>query len=205
MRLDPTIHRARPWRVHDLARDFTLLDAWRIPIEADPARGDTFADFYRVFVANGVETGSRVANALFRLRFFLGRALGLDRRAAPLPIPGCTETSVAERLTAEDRAANRARDVPAPAQPVDITYVYLFDTEALIEISNRTIHGLLHLGWVDGEAGGKTVEMAVYVKSRGRMSDGYMALIGPFRHLFVYPPWIRRICRRWDERPRRAG
>jgi hypothetical protein len=77
--------------------------------------------------------------------------------------------------------------------------VYLFADEALLEISNRTIHALLHLGWVDCDAGAKTVELAVYIKSRGRWSDAYMAVIQPFRHLFVYPPWIQRLTRRWNE------
>jgi hypothetical protein len=40
----------------------------------------------------------------------------------------------------------------------------------------------------------------VYVKSRGWFSDFYMALIGPFRHLVVYPAWFARIRRRWEAR-----
>jgi hypothetical protein len=34
-------------------------------------------------------------------------------------------------------------------------------------------------------------------------SQAYLALIKPFRHAFIYPAWIGRICRRWQEE--RAG
>jgi hypothetical protein len=73
--------------------------------------------------------------------------------------------------------------------------VYLFENESLSEISNRTIHALLHLCWVNPT----TARLAVYVKPRGRMSRFYMAAIGPFRHAIVYPSWMRSIQRRWAE------
>jgi hypothetical protein len=192
------VHRAHPWRVHTLCADFTLLDVWKIPVAADQARGERFVDFYRLFVDNGIATDSRVANALFALRFGLGRLFHLDA-AAPLPIPGCREASVSARLTEADLAANRIDQVRLPEQPVAVVPIYLFEDEALLEISNRTIHALLHLGWVDAPSGAKTVELAVYIKSRGRLSDLYMALIKPFRHALVYPPWIARLCRLWRE------
>jgi len=193
-----TIHRGRPWRVHTLCPDFTLLDLWTIPIEAVPARGQDFASFYRVFVANGTTTDSVLANLLFATRFWLGRMFHLDD-AARIAIPGCQETSVADRLSTEDRAANHADRITLPTAPVPVSPIYLYEDEALLEISNRTIHALLHLGWVDGSAGHKIVVLAVYIKSRGLWSDAYMTLIKPFRHALVYPPWIARICRAWDE------
>ncbi|MSP61641.1 MAG: DUF2867 domain-containing protein [Myxococcales bacterium] len=42
--------------------------------------------------------------------------------------------------------------------------------------------------------------MAVYIKSRGRWSDAYMALIAPFRHRVVYPALLGRIGRLWAKR-----
>jgi hypothetical protein len=196
-------HRQHPWRVHKLCPDFSLLDVWQIPIDADPARGEDFESFYRLFLDNGIATDSVIANTLFRLRLRLGRALGLDRSNVALPIPGCRETSVAARLTEEDRVSDRSQRVTMPYQPVEVMPIYLFDEEALLEISNRTIAALLHLGWVDAELGHKTVELAVYIKSRGWSSQAYLALIKPFRHAFIYPAWIGRICRRWQEE--RAG
>jgi hypothetical protein len=44
-------------------------------------------------------------------------------------------------------------------------------------------------------------QMGVYVKPRGRFGTAYMALIGPFRHLIVYPALMRQIKRAWDARP----
>jgi hypothetical protein len=55
--------------------------------------------------------------------------------------------------------------------------VYVFPDEALYELSNDTIHGLLHLG-----VAGDRVWLAVYVKHRGIASRLYMAAIWPARH-----------------------
>jgi hypothetical protein len=38
----------------------------------------------------------------------------------------------------------------------------------------------------------------VYVKHRGLLGRLYMALIGPFRHLVVYPSLIRAAVTRWS-------
>ena len=42
--------------------------------------------------------------------------------------------------------------------------------------------------------------MGIYVKPRGRLGALYMRLIGPFRHLIVYPALMRQIERAWDAR-----
>lgn len=103
VRGDARVHRSRPWRVHALVPDFEILDVWRIPIEADPSRGETFARFFDLAWANGTETDSRIVRALTRIRWMLGDAFGWDRYSGT--IPGSHERSIAERLTAEDRAA----------------------------------------------------------------------------------------------------
>lgn len=66
------------------------------------------------------------------------------------------------------------------------------------EIANRTMHGVMHLGWVPDEAGGYRGQMAVLVKPNGLLGNAYMTAIAPFRHLVVYPPMIRAIGRRWQ-------
>jgi hypothetical protein len=179
--------------VHDLASDFRLLDVWRIPIRAAPGR-DSFERFVRVFLNNGIETGNGVADALFRLRLALGKWFRWDE---PQPIPGETRASVADRLTDEDGAANRIASIVVPPQPVAVHPIYLFDEEALVEITNRTIHALLHLSFVPADEGRKDVAMAVYIKSRGVLSDVYMAMIGPFRHWIVYPALIQQLKTQW--------
>ena len=55
----------------------------------------------------------------------------------------------------------------------------------------------MHLAWVDQGDGRYQGQMAVYVKPRGRLGKGYMALIKPFRHWIVYPALMRQIERAW--------
>ncbi len=66
-----------------------------------------------------------------------------------------------------------------------------------MEIANRTVHGVLHVGWVSDGTGGYRGQMAVLVKPNGRFGTAYMAAIKPFRHLIVYPAMLRAISRRW--------
>jgi hypothetical protein len=214
---DPRRHAARPWRVHTLAPDFELLDLWELPLAADPARGETFERFLAVFVESGMSgrwpayrlrpTSPRdLVHAallagtvgLLAFRRGLGRLLALDDDREQLAIPGRSEHRVRERLA----DADRARDTGALPPKVGGAFetVYAFADEALLEIANRTIHALLHLSWVENEAGRRSAVLAVYVKSRGWQSRFYMALINPFRHLVVYPAWISHLTRSWDAR-----
>ena len=185
-------------RVETLCPDFRLLDSWRFPITG--AAGE-FEAFLRVFAGNGVGTDSALANGLFKLRFLLGRWLRLDGGPA-LPIPGCTETSVGARLDAADRQRDRGPIVGA-GDAIGARPIYRFDDEALLEASNRTIHALLHLAWVEveGQPGRYTAALRVYIKSRGRFSAAYMKVIQPFRHRVVYPAWFRRLRTAWELRP----
>jgi hypothetical protein len=216
--MTPTVgadaHRARPWRVHTLAPDFEVLDLWEVPLAADPARGETFEHFLRFFADKGtagrwpiyplrptsladVAHGARLAGmaGLMAFRRFLGKIFALDDRGTPSPIPGCRETHVRARLS----DADRARDTGALPDEVGGAFqpVYAFADEALLEISNRTIHALLHLSWVAQPSGRHSVVLAVYVKSRGWGSRAYLGLIAPFRHLVVYPAWITHLTRTW--------
>ena len=65
------------------------------------------------------------------------------------------------------------------------------------EIANRTMHGVVHLGWVAEGGGSYRGQMAVLVKRNGLMGGAYMAAIKPFRHLIVYPLMLRDLGRRW--------
>ncbi len=219
MTSDVGAHRARPWRVHTLAPDFELLDLWELPLDADPARGETFADFLGMFVTTGATSTPvyslrprsfgdvlhlvrlGVAGGLFALRGLLGRLFVLDDDDGTRPIPGRRESRVRTRL----EAADHARDLGLlPARYAGaFETVYGFADEALFEIANRTIHALLHLSWVETPCGRRRVVLAVYVKSRGVGSRAYLALIRPFRHAIVYPAWIEHLMRTWQLR--RAG
>ena len=57
---------------------------------------------------------------------------------------------------------------------------------------------MIHLGWVDQGEGRYQGQMAIYVKPRGLLGKGYMALIKPFRYLVVYPVLMRQIERAWN-------
>ncbi len=213
---DVAAHRARPWRVHALAPDFELLDLWELPVDADPARGETFEAFLRVFLTTGAASWPvyplrprglgdvlhllrlGAAGALFALRDVLGRVLGLDDDDGTRAIPGRSETRVRNRLDAGDRA--RDTGILPPTWAGAFEKVYGFEDEALLEIANRTIHALLHLSWIEAPAGRRRVTLAVYVKSRGAGSRIYLALIKPFRHAVVYPAWITHVVRTWQVR-----
>src|SRR5262249_19251271 len=120
--------------------------------------------------------------------------LRLDRRDS-LPIPGCAEKSIRDRLDEADLKHDRSRHLPLPKAPFKT--VYVFEEEALLEVSNRTIHALLHLSWIDVGAARTTVVMSIYTKSRGRFSDAYLVLIRPFRYAVVYPAWLEHLARTW--------
>ena len=77
------------------------------------------------------------------------------------------------------------------------TPLYLTADEWAAEIANRTMHGVLHLGWVPDGSGRYRGQMAVLVKRNGKLGTAYMAAIRPFRHLLVYPQMLRDIEREW--------
>ncbi|MDX6698560.1 MAG: hypothetical protein QOE65_1957 [Solirubrobacteraceae bacterium] len=194
MRISSSAHRSRPWRIHEIVADFTLEDVWALPVHGG---AEDFPELLeRLTSLDPAASDSRAARALWRLRdllgqwFDLGRISG-DANEAPgdLPIPGTDETSLAGRLPDDLRAS--AADVDFGSVPV--SPLYLTHDEFAAEISNRTVHGVMHLAWVEEGAGRHRAQMAVYVKPRGPLGHAYMALIRPFRHLIVYPALMRQI------------
>ena len=91
----------------------------------------------------------------------------------------------------------------APSGPdfesLPFTPLYALDDEFAAEIANRTMHGVMHLGWVPDGSGGYLGQMAVLVRPNGLFGKAYMAAIRPFRHLLVYPAMLRDIERQWRE------
>lgn len=184
-------------RVDTLADDFGLLDEWRVPVEASVEDPTAFSRFIRILFSNGFETDSRTAGALFSLRLTIGRVLGWDGHSAP--IPNSREHSIVERMTEDDRRRNRADRFELGESLRDqVTVVYVFESEALLEISNKTVHALIHIFWsADGDRAAPRV--AIYIKSRGFFTRVYMAAIKPFRYLIVYPAWMARLRRKFYE------
>ena len=106
-----------------------------------------------------------------------------------------------ERLPADLREAPSGPDFDAlPFAPL-----YLTDDEWAAEIANRTMHGVMHVGWVPDGKGGYRGRMAVLVKPNGLLGAAYIAAIRPFRHLIVYPPMMREIGRDWRAPARHPG
>jgi hypothetical protein len=193
-RIKVSRHARHSWRIGEVAPDFKLIDAWALPAEGTI---EEFSDLREIFANfDPSEDGdSRLSSALFAIRTSLGERLGWDDRADPLPIPGCGETSLRERLPAD-------LDVEAGNAIGESSFrpVYRTTDEWAAEISNSTVHAVLHLGWVRRKDRSYRGQMGIYVKTRGRFGRLYMALIAPFRHYVVYPALLRRIERAWKAR-----
>ncbi|HEX4094645.1 MAG TPA: DUF2867 domain-containing protein [Trebonia sp.] len=195
MRLPNAEHAAHPWVIAQIAPDFELIDAWALPAEG--AGGDFGALLEIMAVLDGANAESALTRALFRVRYQLGARFGWDDAVRRLPIPGCAETTLSQRLPVNLRGSAAGLDL----SPAGFTPLYLTRDEWAGELSNGTVHAVLHLAWVDQGADRHRGQMGVYVKPRGKFGATYMALIRPFRHLIVYPALMRQIGRAWQARP----
>ena len=200
MRLPNAAHEAHPWVIARIAPDFKLLDVWALPVEGGPDDFGTFLDVMRGL--DPAAAGSAVSRFLFWVRFRLGEAFGWDDPDEARSIPGRSETSLSDRLPEDLRQTAHEFAMGAPAERAAGGFVPLYCTanEAAAEISNSTVHGVLHLGWVEQAPGRFRSQLAVYVKPRGRLGDVYMLLIDPFRHRIVYPALLRQIGAAWEAR-----
>jgi hypothetical protein len=190
VRLPNAAHRSRPWRIHELLRDFRLEDVWRLPVSGGP---EDFPRAVALLAALDMShSSSRASRALFALRWKLGELFGWDDADDGL---GARVPTLRDRLPADLR--DRTRAVASDTLP--FTTLYLLDDEFATEIANRTMHGVLHLGWVPDGAGSYHAEMAVYVKPNGVLGEAYMLAIRPFRHLIVYPALMREGARVWAQ------
>ena len=168
MRLPDAAHTSKPWRIHELTRDFRLEDVWALPTPGGP---DDFPRLLELLTSyDPSHSSSAAVRALFAIRWKVGGMLGWD--------DGPTGPS---------------------SGGLPFTPLYQTDDEWAAEIVNRTVHGVVHLGWVPDGAGGHRGQMAVLVKPNGRLGSAYMAAIAPFRHLIVYPAMLREFERAWRE------
>ena len=192
MRLPNSAHTQRPWRIHELTRGFRVEDVWEMPARGGP---DDFPRLVELALALDPAKGSSGASrALFAIRWKLGELFGWDDSGAHGP-------TLRDRLPADLRAtAHPAFDA------LPFTSLYLLDDEFAADVANRTMHGVLHLGWVPDGTGGYRGQMAVLVKPNGLLGRAYMAAIKPFRHLVVYPRLMADVGRAWKARvtPARA-
>jgi hypothetical protein len=176
-----------PLRVHDFLAGVPLHDVWAVDL---PRRrsGITLAEFLRAAGASPF-TPSPVVRALLNIRFFVGRLLGWDRE------PGASvRETFAARLTTADRSKSL---LPAGTREGPFRMVYRFENEQLLELTNRTAHAAALSALVE-TARAYRFYFAVYVRSVGRLTPLYMALIDPFRKLIVYPSLLRSVRTTWN-------
>jgi hypothetical protein len=181
-RLPDAAYLERPWRIRPLTGEFGLEDVWELPgqgaredfprlvelvCEMDPARGPL--------------SPSRV---LWEIRWKLGALLGWDDEDGRLDV---RVASLRTRLPEDLRATK-----PPAFAALPFTSLYLTDDEFAAEIANRTMHGVMHLGWVADDSGAFRARMTVLVKPNGLVGKAYMLAIRPFRHLIVYPAMMRQ-------------
>ncbi len=188
MRLPNDAHTSRPWRIHELTHDFRLEDVWALPTPGGP---DEFPRLVQG-IALGDPSGrsSRAVRVLWAIRWKVGEWLGWDGSDAGL---GSRVPTLRDRLPVDLREVPTGPDFGA----LPFTSLYLLDDEWAAEIANRTMHGVMHIGWVPDQKGGYRGQMAVYVKPNGLLGNAYMAAIRPFRHLIVYPAMLQRLEREW--------
>jgi Protein of unknown function (DUF2867) len=191
MRLPNTAHTSRPWRIHELVPDFRLEDVWELPTPGGP---DDFPLLVEGIASGDPSRGSsRAARLLWAIRWKLGELLGWDGPDAGL---GARVPPLRDRLPQD------LRDAPSGPEfdSLPFSSLYLLDDEWAAEIANRTVHGVMHIGWVPDQAGSYHGQMAVLVKPNGLLGNAYMTAIRPFRHLVVYPPALRQIESEWQAR-----
>ncbi len=218
--LNPEEHQKQGWRISRIAHDFELMDTWALPATG---RLEEFGDLCDIVLDPSASTGSSssrgqratawVSDQLFTIRYKLGELLGWDDDVNTLPIPGCTETSLRERLGVEEAVElseweqahhiEDSMDDQSSAPSMDLTFqpILRTETEFASELSNNTVHAIMHLGWVQQGPDNYSGQLRVYVKHRGRLGRLYMTAIAPFRHYLVYPVMMKRIGRAWQGRP----
>jgi len=187
-RLSDAAHTSRPWRIHEITRDFVVEDVWALPTPGGPGDFPRLVQLMASFDPG--DSSSAAVRALFAIRWKIGGLLGWDDAEADT---GSGAPTLRDRLPAD------LRETPSGPSSHELPFspLYLTDDEWALEIVNRTVHGVLHVGWVPDETGGYRGQMAVLVKRNGLLGTAYMAAIAPFRHLIVYPLMMRDIEQAW--------
>ncbi len=188
MRVSNTAQTSQPWRIHELTRDFRLEDVWALPTPGGP---DDFPRLLEAMASFDPAQSSPVVRALFAIRLKIGELTGWDKPGAGV---GSRVPTLRDRLPADLRVLPPGPDFSA----LPFTPLYATDNEFAAEIANKTVHGVIHFGWVADPASGHRGQLAIYVKRNGLLGAAYMAAIAPFRHFLVYPSLMRAIARSWQ-------
>ncbi|MFD3746586.1 DUF2867 domain-containing protein [Nocardia sp. NPDC058633] len=190
MRLPIEAHTAQPWRIHEIAPDFRVVDVWSY---RTPGAGpdDLAVMLAAIREAEGSEPDPAIVGFLFAVRNKLGEWLGWDG-----PEAGSRDTTLCDRLPNDLRRP----DSGAPVPNLPFTMLYQLRDEHAMELVNKTVAAVAHFSWAPVDDAGYELRMAVLVKPNGLFGRAYMAAIAPFRYLIVYPALTRRWERVWRER-----
>jgi hypothetical protein len=194
MRLANSEHTGRPWRIHEVAPDFQVEDVWAF---RTPGAGpDDFPAMLSALRADGgLNQNPPLVRLLFAVRWKLGALFGWDGPEAGI---AKRVESLCSRLPPDLR-----QDATGTAMPnIPFTMVYELSDECAIELANKTVHSICHLGWVSAGNGEYELRMAALVKPNGLLGNLYMAAIKPFRYVIVYPALTRQWERAWRDRCR---
>ena len=158
MRLPDSAQTSRPWRIHELTRDFRIEDVWALPTPGGPE------DFPRLVAASRPRSTRPEARpgpfGALRHPVEARGAAGLGR---PGRRPRLTVPTLRDRLPADLRAPRPGPDFAAlPFSPL-----YVTDDEWAAEIANRTVHGIMHIGWVRTAPAATAARWPCYVKPNG--------------------------------------
>lgn len=189
MRLPNSTYATRAWRLAEIAPEFRIEDVWLLP-----ARGerDEFPELVRqIAEGEGAYEGEYLCILMFVVRQKLGAWFGLDR---PETGVGGRVTSVAARLPADSAYIERGPDQNA----TPFKSIYQTDREWVSETAGRTVHALMHVGWVPDGVTGYRAEMAILVRPNGLIGRLYMGFIRPFRRFVVNPAFFRMVARNWE-------
>ena len=74
MRLPNAVHESRPWRIREIAPDFTLEDAWALPVHGGAADFPAMLDV--IMSRDLAREASAVTRLLFGARVLIGRWFG---------------------------------------------------------------------------------------------------------------------------------
>lgn len=180
-------HTARPWRIHEMTRDFELLDVWALPTPGGPTDFERLVELVTSF--DPARASSPAVRFLFDVRSRLGELLRWDDPGEGI---GTRVVTLRDRLPDDLRESTMTRLEAVPFSPL-----YETEDEFAAEVANRTVHGVLHLGWVPDGDGTYRGQLAILVKTNGLLGTAYVTAIAPFRYLVVYPLLLKDIERAW--------
>jgi hypothetical protein len=185
MRIAPEEFLALDLEAHALLGDVPLRDVTVVDLPGGGS-GRTVADARRLLHGT-MERPPLPVRALFDLRRLLGRIFGWDGKT-PASAP-----SFASRLTGDQCARSLQ---PAGSMDGPFRLVYDFPRESVGEIRNATVHAFACMT-LQPKADGYRFYLAVYVANVSPLTPLYMAMIEPFRRVFVYPAMMNSLRAAW--------